>query len=120
MKKKYLSLLLVFLFNLIAVTAQKTIHVYVALCDNQNQGIVPVPESIGNGQDPRTNLYWGAAYGLKTYFKHKTTDWVLLKKLSNPNEDVLERLLFKHQTKDVYLLADAYDGARIKECTEDF
>ena len=40
----------------------KTIHVFVALCDNKYQGIVPVPESIGNGQNARTNLYWGAAY----------------------------------------------------------
>ncbi|MGC6431949.1 MAG: hypothetical protein ACON5F_12965 [Jejuia sp.] len=38
----------------------KTIHVYVALCDNINQGIVPVPAKLGNGQDPKNNLYWGA------------------------------------------------------------
>lgn len=35
----------------------KTIHVLVALCDNKYQGIVPVPEKIGNGQDPDQNLY---------------------------------------------------------------
>lgn len=27
----------------------KTIHVFVALCDNANQGVVPVPEGLGNG-----------------------------------------------------------------------
>ncbi len=37
----------------------KVIHVFVALCDNKYQGIVSVPASIGNGQDPKTNLYWG-------------------------------------------------------------
>tara|TARA_B100000508_G_C11464134_1_gene280692 strand:- start:1334 stop:1840 length:507 start_codon:yes stop_codon:yes gene_type:complete len=33
---------------------------------------------------------------------------------------ILERILFKHATKNVYLLADAYDGANIKNCIEDF
>jgi len=36
---------------------QKTIHVFVALCDNEFQGIVPVPESLGNGKKYQTNLY---------------------------------------------------------------
>ena len=38
----------------------KVVHVFVALCDNRHQGIVPVRAELGNGQDPRTNLYWGA------------------------------------------------------------
>ncbi|HEX6738364.1 MAG TPA: hypothetical protein VF310_08840, partial [Vicinamibacteria bacterium] len=42
-------------------------HVFVALCDNKNQGIVPVPARLGNGQDPAGNLYWGARYGVRTY-----------------------------------------------------
>ena len=39
---------------------QRVIHVVVALCDNQYQGIVKVPAGIGNGQKASTNLYWGA------------------------------------------------------------
>ncbi|WP_298952106.1 hypothetical protein [uncultured Nonlabens sp.] len=35
----------------------KTIHIFVALCDNVNQGIAPVPEKIGNGQDAFNNSY---------------------------------------------------------------
>ena len=46
-------------------------HVIVALCDNRYQGIVPVPRRLGNGQDPRSNLYWGAAYGVRTYFPRR-------------------------------------------------
>ncbi len=98
----------------------KTIHVYVALCDNKNQGIVPVPAAIGNGQDATKNLYWGAGYGVKSFFKNKTTDWKFLKSIPSNNPLILERVLFKHATKDVYLLADAYDGAKIKVCIEDF
>ena len=36
-------------------TTTKTIHVFVALCDNKYQGIVPVPPKIGNGQDLNNN-----------------------------------------------------------------
>src|SRR6188474_1339529 len=52
----------------------KTIHVFVALCDNKYQGIVPVSAKIGNGQDAASNLYWGAAYGVKTFFS-KSSEW---------------------------------------------
>src|SRR5690349_21306631 len=56
----------------------RTVHILVALCDNKYQGIVPVPKSIGNGQDPASNLYWGCDLGLKTYFKKKTSNWNLV------------------------------------------
>lgn len=97
----------------------KTIHVFVALCDNKYQGIVPVPEKMGNGQDAASNLYWGAAYGVKTFFK-KSKEWKLVRTIKNPASHLLERLLFKHKTKDIYLLADAYDGQYIRQTTIDF
>ncbi len=94
------------------------IHVMVALCDNKYQGIVPVGKVIGNGQDPRNNLYWGAAYGVKTYF-NKSKEWTLLASVK-VNDTILERLVYKHQNKDFYLVADAYDGKYIQQTTEDF
>lgn len=97
----------------------KTIHIFVALCDNKYQGIVPVPTKIGNGQDPDNNLYWGCAYGIRSYFK-KSKEWKFLKSKKNINDIVLERVIFKHTSKDYYLIADAYDGKYIKECTIDF
>ena len=108
--------------NAIAVKQKlqlKTIHVFVALCDNKYQGIVPVPASIGNGQNATTNLYWGAAYGVKTYF-NKSSEWKIVEIKKNPAENILERILFKHKKKNVYLLADAYDGRFIKQTTIDF
>jgi len=95
------------------------IHVFVALCDNKNQGIVPVPAKIGNGQDPLNNLYWGAAHGVKSFFK-KSTDWTIVQSQTNPANSILERCVFKHKSKDVFIVADAYDGAAIKSCTIDF
>lgn len=96
----------------------KTIHVFVALCDNKYQGIVPVPKAIGNGQDPANNLYWGCGYGIKSYFK-KSKEWKLLRTLKL-DKIRMERLVFKHISKNYYLVADAYDGQYIKKTTTDF
>lgn len=96
----------------------KTIHIFVSLCDNKYQGIVPVPKKIGNGQDPDNNLYWGCGYGIRTFFK-RSKEWKFIgSRKTDPI--VLERLLFKHTTKNIYLVADAYDGKFIKQCTKDF
>lgn len=97
----------------------KLIHVLVALCDNQFQGIVPVPAKIGSGDDPASNLYWGAAFGVKTFFK-RAGEWKLLADVQNPSGEILERLVFKHTTKDVFFVADAYRGREIKRAVADF
>lgn len=97
----------------------KIIHVYVALCDNINQGIIPVSERLGNGEDPGNNLYWGAFYGVKTHFKN-SDDWKLLAALKNPQPDVLERCLFKSLEFNAFLVADAYRGKSIKKTISDF
>lgn len=96
----------------------KVIHVFVALCDNKYQGIVPVPPKIGNGQDPETNLYWGCDNGVRTYFK-RSKDWQLVKKQKG-KKMIIERLIFKHRTQNVFLVADAWDGQAIEKTTEDF
>ncbi len=85
-----------------------------ALCDNKHQGIVPVPAKLGNGKDPLPNLFWGAAYGIKSYFKYKTTDWKVVKSFNSENPYILEIILFSHKSEEVYILADAYNGAKIK------
>ena len=65
------------------------VHVTVALCDNATQGIVPVPAAIGDGNDPRTNLYWGAMYGVKSWLKR---DGWKVEKIASPHPFVLERI----------------------------
>ncbi|MEP7338752.1 MAG: hypothetical protein ABI977_13535 [Acidobacteriota bacterium] len=97
----------------------KLIHAVVALCDNQFQGIVPVPAKIGNGDDPANNLYWGAAFGVKTFFK-RGGEWKLLADIQNPSGEILERLVFKHATNNVFFVADAYRGREIKRAVMDF
>lgn len=95
------------------------VHVFVALADNQNQGIVPVPPRLGNGLDADHNLYWGAAAGVKTFLA-RSPDWVLLVCGPKPKFAVLERCLFKYRKSDVYLVADAYRGDQIRQAILDF
>ncbi len=99
--------------------AGKMAYVVVALCDNVNQGIVPVPAALGNGDDPARNLYWGARFGVKTFFR-AGRDWQLLSVTPDPGPRVLERVVFKHKRQDAYLVADAYRGAEIRQATADF
>lgn len=96
----------------------KVIHVFVALCDNQYQGIVPVPKGIGNGQDAKTNLYWATAYGVKTFFS-KQPEWQEIQDIQM-DSIVLNRVVYKHKNQNIYLVADAYNGKYIKQCTIDF
>jgi hypothetical protein len=98
------------------------IHVFVALCDNVNQGIVPVAPSLGNGDDPTRNLYWGAAFGVKTFFS-KNKNWLPVNADPTSNKSssvVLDRRVFKHRESQTFLVAEAYRGSYIRQATEDF
>lgn len=117
--KQYLFGAIILLSAGQAYSQDRNIHVFVALCDNVNQGIVPVSKALGNGQNTTTNLYWGALYGVKTHFK-KSKEWTYIKTIESDNEKILERVLFKHIASGTYLLADAYDGKHIRSATIDF
>ena len=97
----------------------RVIHVFVALADNEHQGIIPVPPALGNGEDPSRNLYWGAAYGVRTFFR-KTADWKEISSLPKPKSYILERSIFRHRASGTILIADAYEGSEIKQALTDF
>jgi hypothetical protein len=99
--------------------AGRVAYVIVALCDNVNQGIVPVAPALGNGDDPARNLYWGARFGVRTHF-NASREWRALTAVENPAPKILERVVYRHRTLDAYLVADAYRGADIKQATVDF
>jgi len=97
------------------------VHVFVALADNKHQGIVPVPAALGNGDNPAQNLYWGAAYGMKTFFGKKSPAWKLEYCRSAVSESVLERCVFSARNHpSAYLVADAYRGRKIDKAMTDF
>ena len=98
------------------------VHVFLPLCDNENQGIVPVSKSLGDGMNPHTNLYWGARYGLRSHFD-KLADWERLETIQEPHAHVLERVVFRKNYPShgpVVLIADAYRGDRMKACLLDY
>lgn len=99
--------------------APRVAHIFVALADNVNQGIVPVPAKIGNGQDPANNLYWGAAFGVKSYFR-TSPGWETVQCGAGPKPGVMERCVFKNGKADFYVVADAYDGSQIRQTVTDF
>jgi hypothetical protein len=97
----------------------RVVHVFVALADNQHQGIVPVPAKLGNGEDPEHNLYWGSAYGVKTFIS-RSADWERMSCGKTPKPSILERCVFKNRGANVYLVADAYRGSEIRQAILDF
>jgi hypothetical protein len=115
---RILLLLLIVLAHTIALAGTRVVHVLVALCDNEHQGIVKVPAGIGNGQKPGTDLYWGAGYGVRTHFD-RAAEWVRVQVPSPGVPHILERVAWKHRDSAVYLVADAYDGRNIREATVD-
>lgn len=116
---KYITTLFFIYSFFYSYSQTKFIHVFVALCDNESQGIVPVPKKIGNGNDPDNNLYWGCAFGMRTFFKN-AAEWQHLSTSKNVSTVILERCIFKHKTKDAILVADAYRGTAMRSCLNDF
>lgn len=105
----------------IASKEDLVVHLFVPLCDNEHQGIVPVNATLGDGFNPKSNLYWGAMYGIKSYFK-RNAKWKMLSS-SNISDTILERVVFvweRSNASDVYVIADAYRGDKMKECLDDF
>lgn len=99
-------------------TPNTHISVIVSLVDNVSQGIVPVPAKIGNGDDPHNNLYWGAAYGVKTFLS-KSNGWRNLGCEKDISDTILERCQFGWEDK-LTVTADAYRGSRIDQAMLDF
>jgi hypothetical protein len=114
-----LSIVVAVLLSTFACAETKSVHVFVALADNEHQGIAKVPELIGNGDDAKENLYWGALYGVKTFFK-ASKDWELKKTINDPSDEIIERIVFYNKKNDVWLVADAYRGLEIKKAVKDF
>ena len=100
-------------------------HVVVALCDNEHQGIVRVPRALGDGASPRTNLYWGARFGVRSFLSD-TRGWRRHASSTTPPEGVLERLVVGTTVSrgevnaPLYVVADAWDGRRMKEALAAF
>ena len=110
---------LLFASAALAEAAPKQIRLFVALCDNKTQGIVPVGAKIGNGDDPDANLYWGCSDGFDSFFRNSSR-WKVMKSDKDVSEAILRRLTLSHAEDDIDLVADAYRGSQMRQCLMDF
>lgn len=117
-------LLLAFLLTALhAAAEQKIIHLFVALCDNKTQGIAPVGKTIGDGDKPDANLYWGCSDGAQKIFT-KSHYWKKLETHKpqelDPSSPVMRRIIFQHTKNKTLLITDAYQGSQMKQCLTDY
>ncbi|MBE7495325.1 MAG: hypothetical protein HS117_10285 [Verrucomicrobiaceae bacterium] len=118
--KTWMMLLCVCTFACRGVLADtKRVHVFVALADNEHQGIAKVPAKIGNGDDAANNLYWGTTDGFKSVFG-RSKAWKLEKTEENLSAEILERRRYRHASEDCVLVAEAWRGKNIHECMNAF
>lgn len=95
-------------------------HVVVALVDNQHQGIVPVPAALGDGSKPSANLYWGAMYGVRTFFR-RSAAWQSLPVSPSGDARVLDRVAFRREVNrggrqgEAIVVAEAWRGDSIQD-----
>ncbi len=107
--------------------------VYVALCDNDSQGIVPVKnKKICVGDDPDNNLYWASSGGLWGHTRTRGWKRVLVEK--HPTPSIAVRAVWKKRFSpggrlrsagvaksfDIYLVGIAYRGERIRQTMVDY
>jgi hypothetical protein len=123
MTKIYLYALCLFSFSYLASAKEKVIHVFVALCDNETQGIAPVGKAIGDGNKPDANLYWGCSDGMQRYFA-KSKLWKKIEthkpQSINDTSPIMRRIIFQHKSTGSLLVADAYQGKYIKQCITNY
>jgi hypothetical protein len=112
-------MVLVLVLAQVVAAAPKRVAVFVALCDNASQGIIPVPARIGNGDKPADNLYWGCSDGFAGCFGASKA-WKLLKKEVPADKRIFERRIYLNQSANIEVTAEAWRGSEIKACLSAF
>lgn len=100
-----------------------TVTVHVCLADKGDSG---VPKLMGDGSNPRQNLYWGARYGLETFFANDG-DWKRVFEDNGDHKQIIRRTIFQKQAIpttawqdrgvtapfNVYILMNAWPSSEI-------
>ena len=98
------------------------VHALVPLCDNTHQGIFPTTESLGDGFNLKTNLYWATRHGMKRYFL-ESPHWENKAIYFQATDTILERVVFTRKFENnanVILICDAYRGDQMRSCVSDY
>lgn len=100
----------------------RQVAVFVALCDNEHQGIVPVPPAIGRGDDLRGNLYWGCGDALPKVLS-RAAEWQkpsVVTDYDGKPAAVLQAVVCTRKDKSATLTIFAYRGDSMSACLQDF
>jgi hypothetical protein len=112
-------LLLIFSIGLsFDLHATRVIHVLVALADNDHQQGLKVSAALGNGNDPASNILWGAGFGVRSHFDW-APEWERMECRKPDVPYILDRAVWKHRDSTIYLVADAYAGDHLLRATQD-
>ncbi|MGC4014699.1 MAG: hypothetical protein QM755_09325 [Luteolibacter sp.] len=98
-----------------AYGAPKRVVVFVALCDNATQGIIPVPAKIGDGNKPEDNLYWGCSESVPACLKASGA-WKQVKKEIPTDPRILERRVFTDTAGTLEVTVEGWRGSDIGFC----
>jgi len=112
--------------------APLVVQVHVPLCENQI--IWCGNERLGDGDNPRTNLYWSTSGGFVGWFKRKGSGWKQVMRQQHDGAKLLETRVWKRRTPatgawrrrgvdapfDVYVVAYAWRGTEIDSALEAF
>jgi hypothetical protein len=102
-----------------ATAAPRKVAVFIALCDNASQGIIPVPAKIGNGDDPASNLYWGCSDGLPSVLKASKA-WKLVREEAPADPKILKRSIFTDNESSTQVSVEGWRGSEIRACLQAF
>ncbi len=106
------------------------VHAHVPLCSNE---IIWCGNArLGDGDNPRTNLYWATSGGFRGWFKRKGSGWKRVYKGQHSDNDILEVMVWKRRASpsralrergvterfDLYVVAYAWRGSAINRAME--
>ncbi len=108
------------------------VHAHVPLCDNDI--IRCGGHGLGDGDSPRTNLYWSTSGGFKGWFGRKKSGWKRVARSAHEHEDILEVIVWKRRFRpdrawrdrgvenafDVYVVAYAWRGQAIVKAMDSY
>jgi len=107
------------------------ITVHVALCSNKS--IWCGSSKLGNGDKPRTNLYWGGASGFTAWFRYRNPGYKQVFRDRGDGKVILDRVVYRRRVKwltkrwkrfgvtkpfDIYLVGLAYRGRHINKAVD--
>lgn len=100
----------------------KQAALFVALCDNEHQGIDPVPSAIGDGEKPERNLYWGCGDAVPRLLRKAGNKWKMqsVDDWQGKPEPVLRTIVCTRADEKLTLTAFAWRGDSMSECLRAF